>query len=89
MMGDKLLSEIKIPVWALGLILSAFLAASSFTISLSVKAGTTQEKIQKLEQVIDTKADMKDIHYMIQKIDDNGIQLNRIEKKLDDHIAKQ
>jgi len=86
-MGDKLLQKINIPLWSL--LLSLAMIVGGFVINTKAFAIKTEQRIEVIEKTIDTKADLKDIHYLIQKIDDNSIQLNRIEKKLDDHIAKQ
>jgi hypothetical protein len=85
-MGEKLLQKINIPLWSL--ILSIAIIVGGFVINTKVFAAKTEERINRIEKTVDSKADMKDVHYMIQIIDDSKIQLNRIEKKLDDHIAK-
>lgn len=85
-MGEKLLQRINIPLWSL--ILSVFIIVGGFVINTKVFAARMDQRINTIEKVMETKADMKDVHYMIQIMDDSKIQLNRIEKKLDDHISK-
>lgn len=92
-MVDKLKKSIEIPNWALAIICSIVIASFSFTYSFSKEfsAVTTQveqhDKVLK-EQAIDIKA-LEQFKADKELINNIYVTLERIENKLDTHIANQ
>lgn len=92
MMGERTKNTIEIPVWMIGVLVTVIMAIFSWGIATAANSSATSNQVKVNSETLkelkaddkylrDTKAD-KDV---INEIRD---QLNRIEKKLDDHMIK-
>jgi hypothetical protein len=82
----KSIIDIKIPIWAFSIIVPVMVAFIGFTVNANARATASQTKIEVIEKTLDTKADKKDIDYIIKMLDDNKESLDRIENNLTKHM---